>query len=49
MVYGKKSRKIYDPFKRNETYFLPLNKLNRNFLGREASSKSSDPTGSSAS
>ena len=48
LAYEKKSRRIYNQFKRNETYFLLLNKLNRSFLGRRASSKSNNPVGSSA-
>lgn len=48
LVYKKKSRRIYNQFKRNKTYFLLLNKLNRSFLGRRASSKSNYPVGSSA-
>ena len=44
LVYEKKSR-IYNQFKRNETYFLLLN---RNFLGRRASSKSNNPVDFSA-
>ena len=47
LVYEKKSR-IYNQFKRNETYFLLLNNLNRNFLGRRASSKSNNPVDFSA-